>query len=90
MYVYKHIICIYTLPRKLPQVAIGFQRGRNVIHHTMPTIFNESHNYYTGNSTVQNSNNLTIPGTVLIRIVATATITFSLAGVRLLIKGGFY
>ena len=30
------------------------------------------------------------PTTVFIRIVATATINFSLAGVRLLIKGGFY
>ena len=48
---------MYTLPRKLPQVAIGFQHGRNVIHHIMPTVFNELHNY-TGNSTAQNSNNL--------------------------------
>ena len=29
-------------------------------------------------------------GTVFIRIVAAATINFSLAGVRLLIEGGFY
>ena len=34
-----------------------------MIHHTMPTMFNELHNY-TENSTAQNSNSLTIPGTI--------------------------
>ena len=51
-------IHMYTLPRKLPQIAIGFQHGRNVIHHTMPTTFNELYNNYIGNSTAQKSNNL--------------------------------
>ena len=32
---------MYTLPIKLPQIAIGFQHGRNVLQHTMPTMFNE-------------------------------------------------
>ena len=31
-----------------------------------------------------------VPSTVFIRIVAAATINFSLAGVQLLIEGGFY
>ena len=53
--------CTHTLPRKLPQVAIGFQHGKNVIHHTVPTMFNELHNY-TRNGTAQNSNHLTILG----------------------------